>query len=266
MTLELKNIRMSYSNARDEVTYLLRGVDLNVEEGKVTALVGGNGTGKTTLFNIISGFEKGFQGSVLLDGKDITREPAHRIVRMGVGRLFQERQLMEDLTLLENLMIADDNLTGENPLDVFFRPRRVSAREAERKRKAVEVLTRVFGEGNTYLDRLDWRASEFSYGEQRLIALARLRKQFLHAFVGELLLLDEPTSGVNPQYIDAIARLIRDMASREGLSVLVIEHNLEFVRETADCCHYLSDGVFLKSGNPADVLNAPEVLRDYAVL
>lgn len=262
MTLELKNIRMSYSNARDEVTYLLRGVDLNVEEGKVTALVGGNGTGKTTLFNIISGFEKGFQGSVLLDGKDITREPAHRIVRMGVGRLFQERQLMEDLTLLENLMIADDNLTGENPLDVFFRPRRVSAREAERKRKAVEVLTRVFGEGNTYLDRLDWRASEFSYGEQRLIALARL----LMMGNVRLLLLDEPTSGVNPQYIDAIARLIRDMASRKGLSVLVIEHNLEFVRETADCCHYLSDGVFLKSGNPADVLNAPEVLRDYAVL
>ena len=262
MTLELKDIRMSYSNARHEVTYLLRGVDLNVEEGKVTALVGGNGTGKTTLFNIISGFEKGFQGSVLLDGKDITREPAHRIVRMGVGRLFQERQLMEDLTLLENLMIADDNLTGENPLDVFFRPRRVSAREAERKRKAVEVLTRVFGEGNTYLDRLDWRASEFSYGEQRLIALARL----LMMGNVRLLLLDEPTSGVNPQYIDAIARLIRDMASREGLSVLVIEHNLEFVRETADCCHYLSDGVFLKSGNPADVLNAPEVLRDYAVL
>ena len=262
MTLELKNIRMSYSNARDEVTYLLRGVDLNVEEGKVTALVGGNGTGKTTLFNIISGFEKGFQGSVLLDGTDITREPAHRIVRMGVGRLFQERQLMEDLTLLENLMIADDNLTGENPLDVFFRPRRVSAREAERKRKAVEVLTRVFGEGNTYLDRLDWRASEFSYGEQRLIALARL----LMMGNVRLLLLDEPTSGVNPQYIDASARLIRDMASREGLSVLVIEHNLEFVRETADCCHYLSDGVFLKSGNPADVLNAPEVLRDYAVL
>ena len=262
MTLELKNIRMSYSNARDEVTYLLRGVDLNVEEGKVTALVGGNGTGKTTLFNIISGFEKGFQGSVLLDGKDITREPAHRIVRMGVGRLFQERQLMEDLTLLENLMIADDNLTGENPLDVFFRPRRVSTREAERKRKAVEVLTRVFGEGNPYLDRLDWRASEFSYGEQRLIALARL----LMMGNVRLLLLDEPTSGVNPQYIDAIARLIRDMASREGLSVLVIEHNLEFVRETADCCHYLSDGVFLKSGNPADVLNAPEVLRDYAVL
>ena len=262
MTLELKNIRMSYSNARDEVTYLLRGVDLNVEEGKVTALVGGNGTGKTTLFNIISGFEKGFQGSVLLDGKDITREPAHRIVRMGVGRLFQDRQLMEDLTLLENLMIADDDLTGENPMDVFFRPRRVSAREAERKRKPVEVLTRVFGEGNTYLDRLDWRASEFSYGEQRLIALARL----LMMGNVRLLLLDEPTSGVNPQYIDAIARLIRDMASREGLSVLVIEHNLEFVRETADCCHYLSDGVFLKSGNPADVLNAPEVLRDYAVL
>ena len=262
MTLELKDIRMSYSNARDEVTYLLRGVDMNVEEGKVTALVGGNGTGKTTLFNIISGLEKGFQGSVLLDGKDITREPAHRIARMGVGRLFQDRQLMEDLTLLENLMIADDDLTGENPMDVFFRPRRVSTREAERKRKAVEVLTRVFGEGNPYLDRLDWRASEFSYGEQRLIALARL----LMMGNVRLLLLDEPTSGVNPQYIDAIARLIRDMASREGLSVLVIEHNLEFVRETADCCHYLSDGVFLKSGNPADVLNAPEVLRDYAVL
>lgn len=261
MTLKLKDIRMSYSNTRDEVTYLLRGVDLKVGEGMVTALVGGNGTGKTTLFNIISGFEKGFQGSVFLDGKDISREPAYRIARMGVARLFQERQLMEDLTLLENLMIADDDTTGENPLDVFFRPRRVSAQEAKKKRKAIEVLTRVFGKENSFLDRLDWKASEFSYGEQRLIALARL-------LMGNarLLLLDEPTSGVNPQYIDSIARLIRYMASQEGRSVLVIEHNLDFVRETADWCHYLSNGVILKSGDPGAVLNAPDVLRDYAAL
>ena len=237
MTLELKDIRMSYTNARNEVSDILKGVNLVVEEGKVTALVGGNGTGKTTLFNIISGFEKGFQGQVLLDGEDVSRLPAHRIARKGVGRLFQGRQLMEDLTLLENMMVADDNHTGEKPFDTFLRHRKVIEKEASRKKKAKEILIKLFGDNTPLLGKLGKKASELSYGEQRMVALARLLMGENH-----LLLLDEPTSGVNPEYIRTIGQAVREMADQDGMTVFLIEHNLDFVHSVADRCCRMEQG------------------------
>ncbi|MBR2093385.1 MAG: ATP-binding cassette domain-containing protein, partial [Candidatus Methanomethylophilaceae archaeon] len=102
MILELENICISYSDRRGDVSSILSGVNLSVEKGTVTALIGGNGAGKTTLFNIVSGFEKAGSGVVRLDGEDITGMPPHLVSRKGVGRLFQGRQLMGDLTLMEN--------------------------------------------------------------------------------------------------------------------------------------------------------------------
>lgn len=258
MILELRDIRMSYANAHNEVSNLLDGVNLCVEEGKVTALIGGNGAGKTTLFNIISGFEKGFKGQVILEGNDVTRLPAHKISLMGLGRLFQGRQLMDDLTLMENMKIASDDIMGEKPFDIFFRPRKVAQSEAAKEQLAIEVLTKMFGVGNKYLGMLDRKASEFSYGEQRLLAMARL-------LMGNdrLLLLDEPTSGVNPMYIDIFRRIIRDMVEKEGQSVLLIEHNMSFVRQVADRCHYLADGRIIKSGATEEVLDDPVIRKDY---
>lgn len=258
MILELQDIKMSYANARKEVFNLLDGVNLAVEEGKVTALIGGNGAGKTTLFNIISGFLKGFKGKVTLEGHDITRLPTHRISRMGIGRLFQGRQLMDDLTLLENMKVASDDMTGESPFDSFFRPKKVKLCEIVKEQKTIEVLTYIFGEGNKYLNMLNKLASELSYGEQRLIAMARL-------LMGndKLLLLDEPTSGVNPRYIDTFRTIIRNMVEREGQTVLLIEHNMSFVRSVADTCHYLADGRIIKSGATADVLDDPKIRKDY---
>lgn len=258
MILEVRDIRMSYANARKEVFNLLNGVDMAVEEGKVTALIGGNGAGKTTLFNIVSGFEKGFKGQVILEGNDITKLSAHRISLMGLGRLFQGRQLMDDLTLMENMKIASDDRTGENPFDCFFRRRKVAASEAAKEQQAIDILKKVFGEESKYLNMLDHKASELSYGEQRLIAMARL-------LIGHdrLLLLDEPTSGVNPKYIDTFRTIIRDMVEKEGQTVLLIEHNMSFVRSVADHCHYLADGKIIKSGATAEVLDDPVIRKDY---
>lgn len=258
MILEVKDIRMSYANARKEVFNLLDGVDMAVEEGTVTALIGGNGAGKTTLFNIISGFEKDFKGQVFLEGNDITRLSAHRISQKGLGRLFQGRQLMDDLTLMENMKIASDDTTGENPFDCFFRHRKVAASETAKEQHAIDILKKVFGEDNKYLDMLDHKASELSYGEQRLIAMARL-------LMGNdrLLLLDEPTSGVNPKYIEAFQRIIRNMVEKEGQTVLLIEHNMSFVRKVADYCHYLADGIIIKSGPTNEVLDDNKVRKDY---
>ena len=257
MILEVRDIRMSYANARKEVFNLLDGVNMSVEKGKVTALIGGNGAGKTTLFNIISGFEKGFKGQVILEGNDITKLPAHKISLMG-GRLFQGRQLMDDLTLMENMKIASNDMTGENPLEGLFCRKKVAKSEAAKEQQAIDILKKVFGEDNKYLGMLDHKASELSYGVQRLFAMARL-------LMGNdrLLLLDEPTSGVNPRYIDTIRGIVRDMVEKEGQTILLIEHNMPFVRSVADYCHYLADGKIKKSGPTSEVLDDPDIRKNY---
>ena len=258
MILELRDIKMSYTNASKEVFNLLDGVNLSVEKGKITALIGGNGAGKTTLFNIISGFEKGFSGSVLFEGNDISLMPAHRISLIGMGRLFQGRQLMDDLTLMENMKIASDDTTGEMPFASLLWPQKVRQSEAKKEQKAIDILNKVFGEDNKYLKMLDTKASEFSYGEQRLIAMARL-------LMGNdrLLLLDEPTSGVNPRYIDRFRTIILEMVKQEGQTILLIEHNMSFVRSVADICHYLCGGRIVKSGKTNEVLDDEYVRKDY---
>ena len=248
---------MSFTNAQKETFDLLRGVNLTVEEGKITALVGGNGTGKTTLFNIISGFEKNYSGDVVFESNNLNRFPAHKISLMGIGRLFQDGQLMAGLSLMENMKMASDDKTGEMPFSSLLFRGKTSKAEQAKEQRAKEILTRIFGEENKYLNMLDNDASAFSYGEQRLLSLARL-------LMGgdRLLLLDEPTSGVNPVYIDTIEKIIREMVN-EGLTVLLIEHNMHFVRRIADTCAYLDDGVIGKVGPTAEVLDDKNVRNSY---
>lgn len=258
MILQLKDIKLSFTNTRSEVFNLLNGVNLDVKQGEIMALVGGNGTGKTTLFNIISGFQGKFDGDVIFDDKRLNGIPAHRISMMGIGRLFQGRQLMGDLTLMENMKIASDDKTGEMPFEPFLFPRKIARKEREKEEKAVSILKRLFGESNKYLGMLNIKASSFSYGEQRLIAIARL-------LMGNdrLLLLDEPTAGVNPVYIETIKDMIRKMVRNEGLTILLIEHNMHFVRELADTCAYLDEGTIDKVGPAAVVLDNKEVRNSY---
>ena len=134
----------------------------------------------------------------------------------------------------------------------------MAASEATKEQQAINILKKVFGDDNKYLGMLDHKASELSYGEQRLIAMTRL-------LMGNdrLLLLDEPTSGVNPRYIETFQRIIRDMVEKEGQTVLVIEHNMSFVQSVADYCHYLADGVLIRSGTTKEVLDDEIVRKDY---
>lgn len=248
---------MSFTNAQNETFQLLRGVNLAVEKGKITALVGGNGTGKTTLFNIISGFEKDYTGDVIFEDINFNKIPAYRISLMGIGRLFQDGQLLPGLTLMENMKMASDDKTGEWPFSSLFQPKRWKEAEARKELLAKDVLKCIFGEDCKYLNMLNDDASAFSYGEQRLLSLARL-------LMGgdRLLLLDEPTSGVNPVYIDTIEKIIREMVV-EGLTVLLIEHNMHFVRQIADTCAYLDDGIIAKVGPTAEVLDDKNVRNSY---
>lgn len=258
MLLEVKDIKLSFTNGHNEPFNLLDGVDLRVESGKITALVGGNGTGKTTLFNIISGFEKAYTGDVVFAGNHLNRIPPYKISRMGIGRLFQDGQLWEGLTLMENLKAASEDETCEQPFYPLVRKHKVREMEQGKEVRARQVLSRLFGADCQYLKRLDEEASSFSYGEQRLLSLARL-------LMGNyrLLLLDEPTSGVNPVLIRTIERIIKDMAEKEGKTIFLIEHDMPFVRKVADTCAFLNDGVISKWGPTAEVLDDPVVRNSY---
>lgn len=256
--MQLKDIHISFTNAHNETFELLRGVNLDVEKGKITALVGGNGTGKTTLFNIISGFEKNYTGDVLFEGNNLNKKSAHQISLMGIGRLFQNGQIMGGLTLMENMKLASSDSTGEIPFSSLIYPKRWKEAEARKELLAREILIRIFGEGNKYLDMLNDDASTFSYGEQRILSLCCL-------LMGgnRLLLLDEPTSGVNPHYIEVIEQIIREMKEAEKLTVLLIEHNMHFVRKVADVCAYLDEGRIVKVGSTDEVLDDKNVRDSY---
>lgn len=258
MKLELQNIRLSFSGSKKEECHLLKGVDLIVKEGAITAIVGGNGTGKTTLFNIISGFIKDYEGNVLIDGQDIRRFPSYQRTRVGIGRLFQGTQLMGNLTLLENMKIASTNKVGEYPLQLLFAQKAIKNCETEKKQKAIQIINTLFGNDNKYLSLLDRKASELSYGEQRLFGIARL-------LMGDnkILLLDEPTSGVNPVYIKIIANIIQHLVNTEKLTVLMIEHNMHFVKSLASYCAYLDNGRIVQYGPTEIVLNNEGVKNSY---
>lgn len=250
--------RFVFLIARKKSDGLLRGVNLDVEKGKITALVGGNGTGKTTLFNIISGLEKNYTGDVLFEGKKLRRYPAHRISQMGIGRLFQDGQLISGLSLMDNMKIASDNKSLEMPFASMLWHRKWKADEEAKEKRAKEILVRIFGEDNKYLNMLDEDATTFSYGEQRILSLARLLM-----CKKKLLLLDEPTSGVNPINIDAIEKIIHEIKEKEGITILLIEHNMHFVRRVADTCAFLDNGNIVKVGPTAEVLDDENVRNSY---
>lgn len=258
MILELKDIRLCFSNAKKERFDLLSGVSLEIPAGGVTALIGGNGAGKTTLFNVISGFQRSFSGEVLFEGRNISHLPPYQISRMGIGRLFQGKQLMGGLSILENMQIASADRTGEFPFSYLVIPAKLKRVEAEKKAQAVDILETLFGKQCKYIDMLDQPAGNLSYGEQRMIAIARL-------LMGEnrLLLLDEPTAGVNPKYNETIAHIIREMADNKGLNVLMIEHNMHFVRDVASRCAFLDDGHISVYGPTEEVIDNPAVRSSY---
>lgn len=265
--LSIRDISLSFvpDTGNDTPTRILNGLSLNVPRGKITALIGGNGSGKTTLFNIVSGFQKSNTGEIWLssDGSSspirIDEYPPEKIPRLGIGRLFQDRQLFPTLSLLENFTVAAGDFTGEFPFSCIASSKSLQRSEAGREARARTILERLFGHNNKYFAMLDAPGNAFSFGEQRLFSLARL----LMPGNTCLLLLDEPTSGVNPAHCDTIANILPSLVHEFGLSVLLIEHNMAFVSQVADYCAYLSGGKITAFGTPDEILNMPEVHASY---
>jgi len=257
MIMKLENISLSFTGGKDSFK-ILDGLNLAVEKGKITALIGGNGSGKTTLFNVISGFQKGYTGNIIFEDKPIHSLTPAQITQKGVGRLFQSKPLFGDLSLLDNMKLASNDSSGESPFSYLINRKTIDEKEYEKEQKTVKILNRLLGENNKYVNMLHCMGSAFSYGEQRILSLARL-------FMGDysLLLLDEPTAGVNPVYINTIKQIILQMVAEDNMTVLFNEHNMPFVSEIADRCAYLADGCIRYQGTPNEVLSNQEVKNSY---
>lgn len=258
----VRNIINVRGKDEDERFYVLEDIDLEIPKGKVTALIGGNGAGKTTLFNIISGFFRADDGKIDFKPngalKSITGLKPYKITRLGIGRMFQDNHIFQNMTVMENMLIADENFFGERPFESILYYKRNRELEKQRKEEAEKIFLNLFGADNPFMKMKDDKAKNLSYGQQRLLGLARL-------LMGDykLLLLDEPTSGVNPVVIGKIKEIINYFVEKENMTVFLIEHNMSFVLDVADFCHFMSKGVIATGGTPEDIIGNPDVRKTY---
>ena len=235
----------------------LDAVSVDFEPSMVTAIIGPNGAGKTTLFNVISGFLKPNSGHVFLiddslatgaisnpQTSEITGLKANQVSKFGLGVLFQDIRVFNGLSVIENLLAAAPMQSGENPARACFQPRKIEREDRELLRKAMTILEYVGLSEHSH-----HYADELSYGQQKLAAIARLLMS-----ESRVLLLDEPTSGVSPAMIPKLLELIQSLAEKDGCTVIMIEHNLNVVRDVGDWVYLMSRGAVEVFGIPEEVL------------
>lgn len=214
----------------------------------VTGLIGPNGAGKTTIFNLITGFLAPDAGRVRFAGADIAGASPQRLARAGIARSFQEIRLFGQLSVCDNVALAIPGQSGERLLPALFNPWRVRRENSDAHRRAMELL------GFVGMDhKADARADDLSYGQQKLVLIARLL-----ALDPKLILLDEPCSGLDPNMLARVIDLLRTLVA-QGRTILMIEHNMDVVRAVADRVVFLSEGRAQASG-PTD-----EILADAAL-
>lgn len=233
--LEVKGIDIRFGGR-----HALRAVDLAVEGGRITGLIGPNGAGKTTLFDVITGLRDPDTGSVVLDGRDITRMPPHRRARLGLARTFQRLEIFGSLTVSDNIRVAAE-MAG---------PRRRSTAAAAAEADGIVArmgLTAVAGD----------RADSLPTGSARLVELGRALATRPRA-----LLLDEPASGLDDAESDVLGALLVQLAA-EGTAVLLVEHDVALVMRVCEWIHVLDAGSMLAAGPPAEIRASPAVLDAY---
>jgi branched-chain amino acid transport system ATP-binding protein len=227
------------------------GASLDVEPESITGLIGPNGAGKSTLFHCISGFLRPQSGSVLLDGKRIDGRAPHRIARAGLIRTFQTPRALTRMTVLENVMLAAPNHRGERlGGSLAARARR---REREVRVRAAELLELVRLDGHSGA-----LAGTLSGGQRKLLELVR-------ALMAEprILLLDEPMAGVSPTLRVELLEHILALRERDGITLLIVEHDLDFVMRASDHVIVMNDGRVIAHGSPDEVRADERVVDAY---
>jgi len=231
----------------------IENLSFDIEEGIVTSLIGPNGAGKTSVFNCLTGFYKATSGSVLFDGKSIIGVKPYKITHMGVIRTFQNVRLFKNMTVLENVMSGAHSISKQSVFGALLR--HPSERREEREiLKNAEFFLDYVG----ILDKKDELAKNLSYGDQRRTELARAMSA-----KPKLLLLDEPAAGLNREEKERLIELIRRFRKDFGVTVFLIEHDMELVMKISEKIIVVNFGSKIAEGNPSQVQSNPLVIEAY---
>jgi len=234
----------------------LRAVEdfnLNLEAGELVGLIGPNGAGKTTVFNLVTGAYTPKQGSIKLNGSELVGKPSHVINALGISRTFQTIRLWNQMTVLDNIRIANHHRIRYTLAEAFLQLPRYRQQEAEFKENAFELL-RLFK-----LERFaDEPASSLPYGAQRRVEIVRAL-----ASQPRVLLLDEPAAGMNPQEIGELMDFIRWIKDEFKLAIWLIEHQMRLVMNICEYIKVLDFGQTIAEGTPADIQNNSKVIEAY---
>jgi len=228
-------------------------VDFVIEEGMIASLIGPNGAGKTTFFNCITGFYRPEEGSIIFDGHDIVGFRPDMITSRGIARTFQNIRLFQNMTALENVMVGEHPRMKANLLGAILRDRSTMNEESRVAKRARELLEFVGLRG--YDNEL---AKNLAYGDQRRLEIARAL-----ATDPRLLLLDEPTAGMNPQETGTMVGFIRRLRDELKLTILLIEHQMKVVMTISDRVTVLDFGSKISEGSPSEVQRNPRVREAY---
>jgi len=246
--VELKDLSKSFGGLE-----AVKDVSLSLPYGEITGLIGPNGCGKTTIFNLITGYLTPDKGRVLVDGQEITNQAPYRIVKAGLARSWQDVRIFNGMSVLENVMVAFQDQAGENLALLFFSPRRVAEKERQNCQKAISYLNLV-----GLAEKADELAMNLSTAEQKLAAIARLL-----ATECPVLLLDEPTSALDVDSVERIIKLIKRVARQTRRTVLLVEHNLDVVRGLVRKAYFMSEGKVLAYGEPSELMADPKLAEVY---
>jgi len=249
--LEIKDLKITFGGLN-----ALSGLNFHIDEGEIVSVIGPNGAGKTTFFNAISGLVAPTEGEILFEGESILGLDPNIVTSLGIARTFQNVRLFANMTILENVMVAQHCRTKQLIYGALFQTKAFRKEEREIRERAVEILG-FFGH-RLIGYRLDQPAFTLSYANRRRLEIARAM-----ATQPRLLLLDEPVAGMNPVETAELTALIGRLRSEWGFTIVMIEHDMKVVRDVSDRVVVLDHGVPIAQGSYEEVSTDPNVIEAY---